>query len=86
MKERIYLLWYHGENGPEELTATSDPTMLEGMALSYNGDPTDLWVNEKQIRKLQAELPELIKRPQIVALHDGWGGLHVQSVDMFVDC
>ena len=79
---RIYLMWHHDEYGPDALTATSDPTMLEAMALSYNSDPANPWVKEREITKLREALPGMIESQRVVALHDGWGGLHVQSVDM----
>jgi len=79
---RIYLIWHHDAYGPDDLAATSDPGMLEAMALSYNRDPSNPWVKDEHVSKLREKLPSLIKSPQILALHEGWGGLHVQSVDM----
>lgn len=75
-------MWHHDEYGPEGLTATPDPAMLEAMALSYNSDPDNPWVREREITKLRDALPALIESPRVIALHYGWGGLHVQSVDM----
>ena len=34
---KLYLLWHHGEDGPEGLKATLDPSHVEKIAASGSG-------------------------------------------------
>ena len=80
----IYLLWDHGEDGPENLTATTDRTKLLEMAADKNvGD----WFERQAVNPI-CELKLLLEKSDKVlaeneGIHNlmrGWGGLHLQVV------
>jgi hypothetical protein len=79
----VYLLWDHCEDGPEHMLATLDIDALPSMADSLNGDGWFARGGEPDlVRDLTAMLPSLRDTPQTVGLMRGWGGLHVQVVEL----
>ena len=80
----IYLLWHHGEYGPEGLTATTDRNKILSIAEKYNKDG---WFESVGLDPM-AKLNDLLKNGDealaegdgIHNLMDGWGGLHIQVV------
>lgn len=87
----IYLLWYHGEDGPEELKATVDRERLVTIAETYNEDG---WFNSldksigsddllNKLRTLLLKSDEDLSSEVKDGIHSlmfGWGGLHLQVV------
>lgn len=77
-----FLLWDHDSYGPERLVVTLDPDALPDLALSFNDPAREPWVTPEHIAVLKAVIPRLRRGPDIQPLMDGWGGLHVQSVEL----
>lgn len=78
----VYLLWTHGEDGPEELTGT---TQLDRVVrLLHQNYPDDV----KPIPEITERLVELVGKPLDVGIYPlsrGWGGLHLQVVNIETD-
>lgn len=74
-----YLLWDHGEFGPDWIAATDDKEKVMSMFDAYEaecacGSPA-----------IRARLTELLREPDAVRkekLARGWGVLHFQIVEM----
>jgi hypothetical protein len=84
----VYLLWTHDEYGPERMRATLD----RGRVVDLAKEERDFWLRvfdsparveswERCIEKLSA-LIEGGAGPEIYPLEDGWGGLHLQIVEL----
>ena len=84
----VYLLWWYREDGPEDLVATLNPNELPVMAETFNTElkPGFTWFESvgkpNLVEELRAMIPSLIAAPQITSLMGGWGGLHVQVVEL----
>ena len=80
----IYLIWWHAEEGPEELRATDNIEKVGEMVKGYD--------KEGYFERLGR--PALDKDAQIIAndnkdivgiyplTYGGWGGLHLQVVEL----
>lgn len=86
MNKHVYLLWYHAEDGPEELKATLDRSQLPSIAETYNADgwfdriESDVMGNLKAL--LEIEDTELSEGDGMHSLMSGWGALHLQVVEL----
>jgi hypothetical protein len=87
----IYLLWYHGEDGPEGLKATLDREHLLTIAETYNEDGwfDSLDKSSRGSDPLNTLKTLLLKSDEVLSsevkdgihyLMYGWGGLHLQVV------
>lgn len=78
---KVYLLWTHGEDGPEELRATLDRDKVLGLAKDYY---TDDWIKKFAPNLMQRLDSILLSNPSndIYNLVGGWGGLHLQIVEL----
>ena len=75
---KVYLLWWHREEGPEELKATLDPGKLVDMVKSYD----EGWFKRIDTDPL-GELEKVdLEETGIHPLMSGWGGLHLQIVEL----
>lgn len=79
----VYLLWTHQENGPEDLVATTDKSKVADLASKMN---TNNWFKAVGKPHLIADLNRLLEtdgnKVGIYPLMDGWGGLHLQIVEL----
>ena len=83
---KLYLMWCHGEDGPEELRATTNRSMITDLLMI----DSDGWSRgsfelaksrlDDLMQKTDAELSE---QDGIHPLMRGWGGLHLQVTDLF---
>jgi len=78
----VYLLWDHGEYGPEHLVATLDKRKLPELAKDLNEQDWFERTGKPNLVNNLAALLELDNRPGIYPLMDGWGGLHLQIVEL----
>ena len=79
---KLYLLWYHDEYGPEDLKATLDADRVVALAKTFD---TDGWFDRIQRPDILDRLQELMNTDPpvgITNLMDGWGGLHLQIVEL----
>lgn len=87
MNRYIYLLWFHGEDGPEDLKATHNRDNLIQLVESYNSDGWFERINTDPIKVLITLLEltdqELSEGDGVRPLTKGWGGLHLQTVKCF---
>lgn len=87
----VYLLWQHGEDGPEDLVATLDRLKVINIAKSLDVNDWfarvtregELGVIETLEEVLRLSDEELAVRDHgITGLMHGWGGLHFQVVKL----
>ena len=76
---KVYLLWHHEEDGPEEdLKATTDIDRVKELLQSFTDTFGDFepYVYER--------LNEALSKNEvgIYYLMNGWGGLHLQVVEL----
>lgn len=75
----IYLLWCHGEDGPEDLKATLDRERLVAIAETYEDSAFAIEIlNAFLLKSDDVLLSE--SSDGIHSLERGWGGLHLQVV------
>ncbi len=77
---KVYLLWTHLEDGPEELIATLDASKVLALAKSY--------YTEEWMASYATDLVDMVEKALkadevgIFPLTVGWGGLHFQVVEL----
>ena len=79
---KVYLLWSHLEDGPEDLKATLDPGKVVELAQTCDKDG---WFERVGHEDLPERLQELLlTNPPVGTYHlmHGWGGLHLQVVEL----
>ena len=94
--EFIYLIWDHDEYGPENIAATMRVERLPDLIREYYGGHIEAAVrggcDARHIQRLEDEmsgdlaaLPVVIERADengVAAFGSGWGGLHLQKVEL----
>jgi hypothetical protein len=75
MSQRAYLVWDHDEYGPEDLRATLNKASVDALIQGWAGP-----MLEEAQRRLAAALDK--DEVGITALGDGWGGWHLQIVEL----
>lgn len=79
----VFLLWSHGEYGPENLLATLNPADLPALFMSYDdGWFARIWDDPEQGPKISEDIKRFAEEGKvgIYSLTRGWGGLHFQIV------
>lgn len=78
----VYLLWSHDECGPKDLVATTDKSKVVDLAA---GQDRYNWFESVGARDLPAKVAALLEgdvEPGTHSLMGGWGGLHLQIVEL----
>lgn len=77
---KIYLLWTHLEEGPEELIATLDKNKVLELAKAY--------YTQEELESYAKDLVDMVEKAlkadkvDTYSLSTGWGGLHLQIVEL----
>jgi len=75
---KVYLLWWHREEGPEELKATLNPDKLPEMVKSYDNG----WFQRVSTDPVEELKGINLEEAGVFSLMDGWGGLCLQIVEL----
>jgi len=81
-KNYIFLIWWHQEDGPEGLLASSDLDSIIFEASKHDQYKEDMESSNLKLEDFHDLINNINEEDMIIKLGTGWGGTNIQIVEL----